>query len=287
MKLKNNIHLSLLLRKEIIYSFMHLCHLLADIPEACWRNRSLHFILQVKAQPVSPFCHLQLVYRGEFPTAIWSPWLLMTSQIKVHSAYHKSKHSLGMIWLSQAQYNLLAALALFKPVWNLRIPNFVYSSLLVWIASLCSLSFVGFYYPMNYRCKENNHQASYIQAHALCDLLPALSFRFARVNDRHAIPPLMNTPLKYLMRENYFSKITYLQISEESRKGKHKEMEASENSVFAIENPHKNRAEIPWKQSRKHPFSQWLRAKKQHNGNHQMVRDLLQREQKFLHPHPG
>jgi len=35
MNLKNNIHLSLLLRKEIVYSFMHLCHLLADIPEAC------------------------------------------------------------------------------------------------------------------------------------------------------------------------------------------------------------------------------------------------------------
>lgn len=31
---KNNIHLSLFLGKEIIYSFVHLCHLLADIPEA-------------------------------------------------------------------------------------------------------------------------------------------------------------------------------------------------------------------------------------------------------------
>lgn len=76
----------------------------------------------------------------------------------------------------------------------------------------------------------------------------------------------MNTPLKYFTRENYFSKITYIQISEETRKGKHKEMEASENSILAIKkNPNKNqKVKTPTKtlqkylgkQSRKYPFSQ-------------------------------
>lgn len=78
MNLKNNIHLSLLLRKQIIYSFMHLCHLLADIPEACWRNRSFHFILEKNPQPVTPFYHFKTVYIGELPTAIWSPAMLKT-----------------------------------------------------------------------------------------------------------------------------------------------------------------------------------------------------------------
>ena len=44
----------------------------------------------------------------------------------------------------------------------------------------------------------------------------------------------MNMALKCFMRKNYFSKIIHIQISEETRKGKHTEMEAPENSILAI-----------------------------------------------------
>lgn len=79
MHFKSNTHLSLFLGKKVVYSFMHLCHLLADIPEACWRNGSFHFILEIKTKPVTPFCPCRTVYIGEFPTASGSSVLLLLS----------------------------------------------------------------------------------------------------------------------------------------------------------------------------------------------------------------
>lgn len=69
----------------------------------------------------------------------------------------------------------------------------------------------------------------------------------------------MNIPLKYFMRENYFSKIIYTQISEETRKGKHKEMETPENSILAIKKNPNHPTKMLQKylgKSRKCPFSQ-------------------------------
>lgn len=86
MDFKSNTHLSLFLRKEIIYSFMHLCHLLADISEACWRNRSFHFILEIQAKLVIPFCPCRAVYTGEFPTASGSSVVLLLSWISFNLA---------------------------------------------------------------------------------------------------------------------------------------------------------------------------------------------------------
>lgn len=48
-------HLCLLLRKQVIYCFMHLCHLLTNIPEAYRRYRSFHFILKIQTVVVTEF----------------------------------------------------------------------------------------------------------------------------------------------------------------------------------------------------------------------------------------
>lgn len=104
MKLKNNIHLSLLLRKEIIYSFMHLCHLLADIPEACWRNRGFHFILEINTQPVNSFLPLRNVPLEYFPRETCLSRIMQISE-ESRKRNHKKWNSWNFTYLPLKKNN--------------------------------------------------------------------------------------------------------------------------------------------------------------------------------------
>lgn len=54
-RLSQRAHLCLLLRKQVIYCFMHLCHLLTNIPEAHRRYWCFHFILKIQMVRVIEF----------------------------------------------------------------------------------------------------------------------------------------------------------------------------------------------------------------------------------------
>lgn len=195
MKLKNNIHLSLLLRKEIIYSFMHLCHLLADIPEACWRNRGFHFILQINTQPVNSL--LPLSNGSCRRAANGHLQLCFANNIRNRDPF------------STPQIKRVAGQDLIQP--------------------------------------------GIADAGPVAASWPSPSDWYESMTDKHLclweMCPLVLPERKLLVC------VIHIQISEESRKGNHKEMETHEISSLAIKKPnhitiqktHKNIAEIPWK----------------------------------------
>lgn len=87
--------------------------------------------------------------------------------------------------------------------------------------------------------------------------------------------------------------VIHIQISEESRKGNHKEMETHEISSLAIKktqphhhtkNPQEHCRNTLESKVKNHPFSQCLKSKKQGTGRHQMARDFLRRGQNSYVP---